>query len=81
MAIKMRHNNDKDAFCDECGEVQNNVINMFDLCIAGHIHTLCDLCNNKVLGKTLSAEVFKNGRVKSQRDMKIKYNRNRKGLT
>ena len=40
-----------------------------------------DVRNNKVLGKTLSAEVLKTGRVKSKRDMQIKYSRNRKGLT
>lgn len=71
MAIKMRNNTDKDAFCCECGDSQNEVLNMFDLCIGGNIFTICDVCNEKILSKTLSAEVMKNGRVKSQHDMAI----------
>ena len=81
MAIKMRHNHDKDAICDECGDTQEEVIDMFDLCIAGHVHTLCDFCNEKVLSKTLSAEVYKNGRVKSDKEIRIGHKRKAKGLT
>ena len=71
MAIKMRHNHDKDAICDECGDGQEEVIDMFDLCIGGNIFTICDACNEKLFNKCLSAECLKNGRVKSQRDMAI----------
>ena len=71
MAIKMRNNTDKDAFCCECGETQDQVLNMFDLCIAGTIFTICDVCNEKIFSKCLSAEVMKNGRVKSQKDIQI----------
>lgn len=71
VAIKMRNNNDKDAICCECGDSQSQVLNMFDLCIGGQIFTICDACNEKILSKTLSAEVMKNGRVKSQQDMAI----------
>lgn len=71
MAIKMRNNTDKEAFCCECGDSQNEVLNMFDLCIGGQIFTICDACNERILSKTLSAEVIKNGRVKSQHDMAI----------
>lgn len=71
MAIKMRNNTKPDAVCCECGKSQNQVLNMFDLCIGGNIMTICDVCNEKIFDKTLSAEVMKNGRVKSQRDMAI----------
>lgn len=71
MAIKMRNNNDSDAVCCECWETQSQVLNMFDLCIGGNIFTICDVCNEKIFSKCLSAEVMKNGRVKSQRDMAI----------
>lgn len=71
VAIKMRNNNDKDAICCECGDSQSQVLNMFDLCIGGQIFTICDACNEKILSKTLSAEVMKNDRVKSQQDMAI----------
>ena len=69
--IKMRNNTEPDAICCECDEGQKEVLNMFDLCIGGNIFTICDVCNEKILSKCLSAEVMKNGRVKSQRDMAI----------
>ena len=69
--IKMRNNTKPDAICCECGESQKDVLNMFDLCIGGNIFTICDVCNEKIFSKCLSAEVMKNGRVKSQHDMAI----------
>lgn len=71
MAIKMRNNNDSDAVCCECWETQSQVLNMFDICIGGQIFTICDRCNEQLFNKTLSAECYKNGRVKSQQDMAI----------
>lgn len=69
--IKMRNNTKSDAVCCECGERQDQVLNMFDLCIGGNIMTICDVCNEKLFDKTLAAEVMKNARVKSQRDIEI----------
>lgn len=71
MAIKMRNSKDPDAVCCECWKTANESLGMFDICIGGTIHTLCDLCTDKVLSKTLSAIVSVNGRVKSQHDMAI----------
>ena len=71
MAIKMRNNNDSDAVCCECWETQSQVLNMFDVCIGGQIFTICDRCNEQLFNKTLSAECYKNHRVKSQQDMAI----------
>lgn len=71
MAIKMRNNTKSDVVCCECGEKQDKVLNMFDLFIGGNIFTICDVHNEKILSKCLSAEVMKNGRVKSQQDMAI----------
>lgn len=78
MAIKMRNNTDKEAFCCECGDTQNEVLNMFDLCIADTIFTICDVCNEKIFNKCLSAECMKNGRVKYPRDIQI-INRRKSG--
>lgn len=78
MAIKMRNNSKLDAICCECGERQDQVLNMFDLCIGGNIFTICDVCNEKLFNKCLNAECIKNGRVKSQRDMAIISKRERK---
>ena len=69
--IKMRNNTKPDAICCECGEGQKEVLNMFDLCVGGNIFTICDACNEKILNKCLSADVMKNGRVKSKHDMTI----------
>lgn len=71
MAIKMRNNTKSSAICCECGESQDQVLNMFDLCIGGNIFTICDACNEKLFRKCLSAECMKNARVKSQKDMAI----------
>lgn len=71
MAIKARTNNNPNAVCCECGDGQAKVLNMFDLCIGGTIFTLCDRCNEALLNKTLSAECYTNGRVKSPRDLSI----------
>lgn len=71
MAIKMRNNTDRNACCCECNETQDQVLNMFDLCIGGKIFTICDQCNEKIFSKCLRAEVMKNERVKSPRDISI----------
>lgn len=71
MAIKMRHNNDPEATCCECWETASEVLNMFDICLGGEVFTICDRCNEELLIKTLRAECFKNGRVKSPHDMAI----------
>lgn len=71
MAIKMRKSKNPDATCCECKATVEQSLDMFDICIGGTIHTICDLCTDKVLSKTLSAVVSVNGRVKSQHDLAI----------
>lgn len=71
MAIKMRNNTHDDAVCCDCGEAQNQVLNMYDICIGGTIFTICDRCNEKLFDKSLKAICERNGRVKTGRDMAI----------
>lgn len=71
MPIRMRHNNKLDAVCSNCGSSADESLNMFDICIGKTIMTICDVCNEEVFNKTLSAQVYKNGRVKEPRDMAI----------
>lgn len=78
MAIKMRNNIKDEAICCECGESQKQVLNMFDLCVGGNIFTICDACNEKLFRKCLSAECYKNARVKSPQDINIINNRKRR---
>ena len=67
----MRNNKELDSICCECGDHRKDVLDMFDLCIGGNIITICDVCNEQILNKTLKAEVAKNGRVKTQEDMRV----------
>ena len=71
MAIKMRHNKNANSVCCECGEKQDKVLEMLDVCVGENIFTICDKCNEQLLSKCLSAECQKNARVKSQQDMEI----------
>lgn len=76
MAIKMRTNTKPKAVCDGCGNDRTKSLDMFDVCIGKEIFTICDQCNEKLFNKTLSAECYKNGRVKSQADMEVIKRRN-----
>lgn len=71
MAIKMRNNKDQDAVCCECGGTQEEVLNMFDLLVGGDVFTVCDVCNEKIFYKTLQANVIKDSRTKTQREIGI----------
>ena len=77
MAIKMRNNLKLDSVCCECGQTRKQVLDMFDVCIGGNIFTICDLCNEALFRKTLSASCQTNGRVKSREDIMIINSRNR----
>ena len=63
MAIRMRNNTKPDSVCCECGDHRKDVLDMFDVCVGGNIFTLCDVCNEALLYKTLRAECAKNARV------------------
>lgn len=76
MAIKMRTNTKEKAICIACGNDRKRSLDMFDICIGKEVFTICDMCNEKLFNKTLSAECYKNGRVKSQLDMNVIKRRN-----
>lgn len=71
MAIRMRNNKEPDSVCCECGDSRRDVLEMFDICIGGNIFTICDVCNEALLYKTLKGECNKNARVKTPEDMKV----------
>lgn len=71
MAIRMRNSKDPNSVCCECGEHRKEVLDMFDVCVGGNIFTICDRCNEALFYKTLNAECYKNGRVKTPEDMKV----------
>ena len=79
MPIKMRNNKDRNAVCCECGQTRKEVLGMFDVCIGKNIFTICDVCDEVLLYKTLRAKAEINGRIKSKEDMVvINKRRNRK---
>ena len=71
MAIKMRNNKDPNSVCCSCGDERKYTLEMFDMCIGTTIVTICDVCNEQILEKTLKCEVNKNGRVKTPHDMQV----------
>ena len=77
----MRRNTKSDAICCECGEGKKEVLEMFDVCVGKNIFTICDVCNEALLHKTLRAECEKNGRIKTPKDIRIitkRKNKNKK---
>lgn len=76
MAIKMRKNLKPNAICCECGGGQEDALQIFDLCIGKTILTVCDMCNEKIMYKTLHADVAIDSKVKTSRDMAIIRRRN-----
>ena len=71
MAIKMRVNKETNCSCSECGASRKNVLDMYDICIAGKVFTICDLCNDTLFQKSLKAQIHTQSRLKSNRDIKI----------
>ena len=51
--IKMRVS--KSNKCSCCGEKRQNSLEIFDICLGETIVTICDLCNEELLSKTLKA--------------------------
>ena len=69
----MRTNKSPDAVCKVCGATRKNSLDLFDIAFTDkHIITICDRCNSQLLNKSLKAECYVNGRVKSQADLQIK---------
>lgn len=69
--IKMRVNRFQGSECCECGCGKGEALELFDICIGGDIITVCDMCNNQLLRKVLSASCMVDSRVKDKRDLEI----------
>ena len=80
MTVKMRNNLKKDAVCSGCGDKQEDVLSMFDICIGKTIFTVCDICNEKLFYKCLHADVMVQGRVLTPREMRITRERKARGI-
>lgn len=70
--IRMRINKSSDAVCKVCGATRKNSLDLFDIAFTDkHIITICDMCNSQLFNKSLKAECYVNGRLKSQADLAI----------
>lgn len=69
--IRMRTNKEDSAQCCECGNNRDESLELFDVCIGGHISTICDVCNEALLSKTLVATCKVNSKIKQPHDMAI----------
>lgn len=76
--IRMRTNNEEYCSCNSCKTTKENALQMFDIQIGKVVVTLCDECNEKLLGKTLIATNKVNERLKTSSDMKIINKRRRR---
>lgn len=72
MAIKMRTVKEPDATCKICGNKRKQSLEIFEIMFTEKAKvTLCDLCNEKLLSKTLSASCKVNAKVKQKEDIEI----------
>lgn len=81
--VKMRISKETKPVCEICGATMDKSLEIYDLMIPNvltgekRIITFCDLCNDKIFSKSLSATVKLQGKTKSQHDIQIINSRNR----
>lgn len=82
MDIKMRTVKDQDAVCKICGATRKESLEIFEIMFTEKAKlTLCDLCNEKLLSKTLRASCNVNNKLKSKADMIVINKRREKGIS
>lgn len=82
MAIKMRTVKDPEAVCKICGNTREQSLEIFEIKFTDRAKLqLCDLCNNRLLYKTLSASCKVNNKVKTKKDINIINKRSSKGIS
>lgn len=68
----MRTMRDPDAICKICGATRKQSLEIFEIMFTEKAKlTLCDLCNEQLLNKTLRASCNVNSKIKSKGDMSI----------
>lgn len=67
----MRLNKDEDAICTCCKNSRDLSLDMYDVKIGDAYFTICDMCNETLLAKSLRASCLTNGRLKSKEDIAI----------
>lgn len=81
MDIKMRTVRDPDAVCKICGATRRQSLEIFEIMFTEKAKlTLCDLCNDKLLYKTLKASCNVKGKLKSKEDIAVINKRKEKGM-
>lgn len=69
-----------DASCKICGASRKESLEMFEIMFTEKAKiTLCDLCNRKLLYKTLKADCLVNDKVKNKEDVAVMSKRSIRG--
>lgn len=73
MAIKMRTiKGDTEAICKICGNDRSHSLEIFEIMFTEKAKiTICDLCNEELLLKTIKASCLVNSKTKTKEDMKV----------
>lgn len=71
MSIKMRIRKTSGE-CYICGKGKHESLELFDLQLGIMKITICDLCNSKLLRKTLNANHLVDSKLKTKSDMRIR---------
>lgn len=68
----MRTVKDPEAVCKICGATRKQSLEIFEIMFTEKAKlTLCDLCNDKLLYKTLKASCMVNGKLKGKEDIAV----------
>lgn len=67
--IKMKHNKNQEAICDNCGNSHKEALEMYDIKIGDKVICLCDECNQALFYKCLKANCALNAKVKSKEEI------------
>lgn len=77
----MRTVKNTDAVCKICGATRQQSLEIFEIMFTEKAKlTICDLCNNKLLYKTLRASCKVNERIKNAADFEVIRKRREKGI-
>lgn len=81
MAIKMRTvKGDPTVTCKICGATRKQSLEIFEIAFTDKAKlTICDLCNDKLLYKTIKASCRVNEKLKSKEDMLVIRKRSERG--
>lgn len=67
--MKFRVNKNKNSICNECGRKYGETREMYDLQLFKNVNSICSICLENLVMKSLYMETQYNARVKNGEDM------------